>query len=157
MRNWNILPVALILTELACAPGPSDTAIFEQEVRQAEIDFDRAAADGDVDRFADLVAEDAVFFGATKLEGREAVVAAWQPFLAKNPALSLRWSPTDIEVSSSGDLGVSRGGYRLTQIAEDGSVSVGVGTFVTVWKRSEDGKWRAILDIGTPAQPAEAE
>ncbi|MCW8984745.1 MAG: nuclear transport factor 2 family protein, partial [Thermoanaerobaculales bacterium] len=96
-------------------------------------------------------------FGAKKIEGREAVVAAWQPFLEKNPALSLRWSPTDVEVASSGDLGVSRGDYRLTQIGEDASVSVGVGTFVTVWKRSEDGKWRAILDIGTPAQPVEAE
>lgn len=157
MTVRKLLPVVLILTGLACTPGIPETTVFEQEVRQAEIDFDRAAADGDVERFADMVAEDAVFFGATKLEGREAVVAAWQPFLEKNPALSLRWSPSHVEVSSSGDLGVSRGEYRLTQVAEDGSTSFGVGTFVTVWKRSEDGKWRAILDIGTPAQPAEGE
>ena len=157
MRNWKILPVALILAGLACAPAPPDSEVFEQEVRQAEIEFDRAVAEGDVDRFADSVAEEAVFFGGTTLEGREAVVAAWQPFLDQNSGLSLRWSPTNIEVSSSGDLGVSRGDYRLTQIADDGSVSVGVGTFVTVWKRSDDGKLRAILDIGTPAQPAEAE
>lgn len=157
MGNWKLLPVVLIVPGLACAPAPTDTAIFEEEVRQVEIDFDRAAAEGDVERFADMVAEDAVFFGGTTLEGREAVVAAWQPFLEKNPELSLRWSPSEVEVSSSGDLGVSRGDYRLTQVADDGSVSVGVGTFVTVWKRSEDGKWRAILDIGTPAQPAETE
>ena len=157
MRIWKLLPVFLILVGLACAPGRQDTAIFEQEIRQAEVEFDRAVAEGDVDRFADSVAEDAVFFGGTNLEGRDAVVAGWQPFFDQSSGLSLRWSPTNIEVSSSGDLGVSRGDYRLTQIAEDGSVSVGVGTFVTVWKRSADGKWRAILDIGTPAQPAEAE
>jgi len=157
MRIWKFSPVALILAGLACAPGAQDTAIFEQEVRQAEIEFDRAVAEGDVDRFADLVGEEAVFFGGTKLEGREAVVAAWQPFFDPDSGLSLRWSPDVVEVSSAGDLGVSRGNYRLTRIAEDGSVSVGVGTFVTVWKRSADGKWRAILDIGTPAQPAEAE
>jgi len=157
MRNWKYLPVALILVGLACAPAPPDVAVFEQEVRQAEIDFDRAATEGDVERFADMVAEDAVFFGGTTLEGREAVVAAWQPFLQKESGLSLRWSPSVIEAAESGDLGVSRGDYRLTQVAEDGSVSIGVGTFVTVWKRSDDGKLRAILDIGTPAQPAEAE
>jgi len=157
MKNWKFLPVFLILVGLACAPGRQDTAIFEQEVRQAEVEFDRAVAEGDVERFADSIAEDAVFFGGTTLEGRDAVVAAWQPFFDQSSGLSLRWSPTNIEVSSSGDLGVSRGDYRLTQVAEDGSVSVGVGTFVTVWKRSADGKWRAILDIGTPAQPAEAE
>jgi uncharacterized protein (TIGR02246 family) len=157
MRNWKSLAVALILVGLACTPAPPDTAIFEQEVRQAEFEFDLATAEGDVERFADLVAEDAVFFGATAHKGREAVVAAWQPFFDPESRLSLRWSPTDVEVAASGDLGVSRGEYRLTQVAEDGSVSVGVGTFVTVWKRSDDGKLRAILDIGTPAQPAEAE
>lgn len=151
------LAVSTFMTALACAPAPTDIAVFEEEVRQAETEFDRAAAEGDIDRFADMVAEDAVFFGGTTLEGREAVVAAWRPFLDPNSNLRLRWSPTEVEVSSSGDLGVSRGDYRLTQIAEDGSISVGVGTFVTVWRRSADGKWRAILDIGTPAQPAEAD
>lgn len=142
---------------LACTPAPPDTHIFEQEVRQAEIDFDRSVAAGDVERFADLVAEDAVFYGASKLEGREAVVAAWRPLLEPDSGISLRWSPLVIDVSASGDLAVSRGEYRLTQVAEDGSISVGLGTFVTVWRRSDDGKWRAVLDIGTPPQPAGAE
>jgi uncharacterized protein (TIGR02246 family) len=156
MRNLKSAPVVLILVGLACTPAPPDVEIFEEEVRQAEIDFDRAAADGNIDRFADSIAEDAVFFGGTTLEGREAVVAAWKPFLDPDSGLSLRWSPTEVEVASSGDFAVSRGRYRLTRVAEDGSVSVGVGTFVTVWKRSDDDKWRAFLDIGTPAQPAEA-
>jgi uncharacterized protein (TIGR02246 family) len=149
-----ILIVMVIVMVTACAQAPPDTHIFEQEVRQAEIDFDRAVADGDVEGFADMLAEDAVFFGATKLEGREAVVAAWRPLLDPDSNISLRWSPSVVDVSASGDLGVSRGDYRLTQVAEDGSISVGVGTFVTVWRRSEDDKWRAILDIGTPPQPA---
>jgi ketosteroid isomerase-like protein len=157
MRVMKAMAVVLISGVLACAPAPPDTAAFEQELRQAETEFDRAVADGDVERFADMVAEDAVFFGASTLEGREAVVAAWRPLLDPDSGVSLRWSPSVVEVSASGDLGVSRGDYRLTQIAEDGSISVGVGTFVAVWKRSEDGKWRAILDIGTPPQPAEAE
>jgi ketosteroid isomerase-like protein len=132
MTIWRTLALASIMTALACAPAPPDVAIFEEEVRQAEIDFDRANADGDIDRFADLVAEDAVFFGGTTLEGREAVVAAWQPFLDPDSGLSLRWSPSVVEVSESGDLGVSRGDYRLTQVAEDGSVSVGVSDVKTL-------------------------
>jgi uncharacterized protein (TIGR02246 family) len=157
MRILNTLAVVVISSVLGCAPAPPDMEALEHEVRQAEIAFDRAVADGDVERFADMVAEDAVFYGATKLEGREAVVAAWSPLLDPESGISLRWSPSVVEVAASGDLGVSRGDYRLTQVAEDGSISVGVGTFVTVWRRSEDGKWRAILDIGTPPQPAGAE
>jgi len=157
MRILMVMMAVVISTVLACAPAPPDTEIFESEVRQAEIEFDRAVADGDVEGFADMVAEDAVFFGSSTLEGREAVVAAWRPLLDPDSGVSLRWSPSVVEVSASGDLAVSRGDYRLTQIAEDGSISVGVGTFVTVWKRSEDGKWRATLDIGTPPQPAKAE
>ena len=126
---------------------------FEEEVRQAEIAFDRAVADGDIEGFADMVAEDAVFYGTSTLEGREAVVAAWRPLFDEDSGVTLRWRPTDIDVASSGDLAVSQGDYRLTRVADDGSISVGAGRFVTVWQRSEDGMWRAILDIGTPPQP----
>jgi len=48
----------------------------QQEVRQAEIEFDRAVAEGDIDRFADLIAEDAVFIGATTLSRAENL---WSP------------------------------------------------------------------------------
>jgi len=154
---WRLLPLVLF-AGIACAPSSTDPAILEQEVRQADVDFDRALADGDAERFADLVADDAVFFGnTTLLEGREAVVRGWAPFLDQDSGLALRWSPTEVEVAASGDLGFTRGDYRRTQIAEDGSVLVGVGSYVSIWRRSEDGKWRAILDIGTPAKPAEAE
>jgi len=157
MRGMKYLAVVLVIDGLACAPAPPDIHVYEHEVREAEIAFDRAVADGDVEGFADMVAEDAVFFGASKLEGRKAIVAAWSPLLEPDSNINLRWSPSVVEVSASGDLGVSRGDYRLTQVADDGSISVGVGTFVTVWKRSDDGKWRAVLDIGTPPQPAGAE
>jgi uncharacterized protein (TIGR02246 family) len=147
----------MVVLGLACAPGGTDIAVIEQEVRQAEIEFARAAADGDLERFADSIAEDAVFFGATKLEGRDAVVAAWKPLLDPDSGVSIRWSPEVVEVAASGDLGVSRGGYRLTQVAEDGTETVLGGTFVTTWRKSSDGKWRAILDIGTPGQPVQGE
>jgi uncharacterized protein (TIGR02246 family) len=157
MRISKALVGVVIAAAWACSPAQPDIATSREEVRQAEIAFDRAVAAGDVEAFADSIAEDAVFYGATKLVGRDAVVAAWQPFFDPDSGLSLRWGPDEVDVSASGDLAVSRGEYRLTRIAEDGSVSVGVGTFVTVWKRSEDGRWRAKLDIGTPAQPVEAE
>lgn len=157
MRISKALVGAVIAATWACAPAENDIAAFAEEVRQAEIAFDRAVAEGDLNAFADSIAEDAVFYGGKKLVGRDAVVEAWQPFFDPDSGLSLRWGPDEVDVSASGDLGVSRGGYRLTRIAEDGTVSVGVGTFVTVWKRSEDGRWRAMLDIGTPAQPVEAE
>jgi ketosteroid isomerase-like protein len=147
-----------MLVGSGCAPAPPDHMDLERELRQSDVDFDRTVADGDIKRFADLIAEDAVFFGATApIEGREAVVKAWSPFFDPESGISLRWSPKKVEVGSSGNLGVTRGEYRSTRIAEDGSISVGVGFYVTVWRRSEDGKWRAILDIGTPPQAAGAD
>jgi ketosteroid isomerase-like protein len=157
MKTKDALLPLLILVGFACSPAPPNSTIFEQELRQADVEFDRAVVDGDIDRFSDLIAENAVFYGAgSPLEGREAIVEAWQPFLDPDSGLSLRWSPTAVEVGSAGDLGVTRGDYRSTRISEDGSISVGVGFYVTVWKRSEDGKWRAVLDIGTPPQPAQS-
>ena len=157
MRNWGLLTAVLLVCGPACAPAPPESTIFEQELRQADIEFDRAVAEGNIKAFADLIAEDAVFFGATNpVEGRDAVVAAWRPFLDPDSGLTLRWSPTEVEVGSSGDLGVTRGNYRSTRVAEDGSISFGVGFYVTVWRRSEDARWRAILDIGTPPQPAKS-
>jgi len=136
-----------------CGPKQPDMAALEDEVRQADIAFDRAVAEGDLESFAALVAEDAVFFGSGLTEGRDAVVADWAPLFDEDSGTNLSWTPLAVEVASSGDLAVSRGDFRLTTTAEDGTVTVRGGSYVSAWRRSDDGRWRAILDIGTPAEP----
>jgi ketosteroid isomerase-like protein len=151
-----VLFVSLICfcVNLGCRPGPIDLESVREAVRQADVDFDLACAAKDRDRWAELVADDAVFFGGSgTIEGREAVVAAWAPTLDPDGPATLRWQPVAVEVSGSGDLGYTRGNYQLTVRAEDGSESESTGSYVSIWRKSaEDGKWRAVLDIGTPPE-----
>jgi len=66
----------------AAAPLPSanDLAAVAAEVKASEIAFARTMADRKLDKFADFVAEDAVFNGRSAQIGRSAVVEAWKRF-----------------------------------------------------------------------------
>jgi ketosteroid isomerase-like protein len=55
----------------------------------------------------------------------------------------LSWEPKGGEVSKSGDLGYTYGVYELKD-----SVNTQKGTYVTVWKRQANGKWKFVLDSG---------
>lgn len=54
------------------------------------------------------------------------------------------WSPQAGDVSSSGDLGFTYGVYELRTDTERQT-----GTYVTVWRRNKEGRWRYVLDAGT--------
>ncbi len=56
---------------------------------------------------------------------------------------TLTWKPSSAEISSSGDLGFTYGIYSLQM--NDTSLS---GTYVSIWKKQADGKWKFILDTG---------
>ena len=42
------------------------------------------------------------------------------------------------------------GRYVRTQITAAGDTTIAEGAYTTVWKRGEDGVWRAVLDLGVP-------
>ena len=154
MRNPGVITLFLVaLATVGCTPQKMDLVELREEVKAADIEFDEAVASMDRQRFADLVAEDAVFYSPKPVEGREAVVADWAPFFDPDSGVSLRWHPVAAEVAASGDLGLTRGVYELTRTTEDGAVSKGAGSYVTVWRRSTGGKWQALVDIGTPSEP----
>ena len=56
---------------------------------------------------------------------------------------TLTWKPHAAEASSSGDLGFTYGVYSL--MLPDTTLS---GTYVSIWKKQNDGKWKFILDTG---------
>jgi len=61
---------------------------------------------------------------------------------------TLTWEPLFAKISASGDLGYTYGLYKITDKITD-SIT-GDGTYVTIWQKKSDGKWKALLDTGNP-------
>jgi ketosteroid isomerase-like protein len=143
---------------VACQPCQESVDAAREEIRRADIELDLAAGEKDLERFTDLIDEEAVFYGAQEIhEGRAAVVQNWAQLFDPEGRTTLRWQPIDVKVARSGDLGYTRGQYQLATVGEDGSATRASGSYVTIWRKSaEDGRWRAVLDIGTPPQPESA-
>lgn len=57
----------------------------------------------------------------------------------------MQWIPRDGSVSNSGDMGYTYGTYELYPKAKD---TVLYGTYVSIWKKQADGKWKFVLDSG---------
>ena len=58
---------------------------------------------------------------------------------------SMTWEPMGGSVAKSGDLGYTFGVYLLKFKNKD---SVQKGTYVSVWKKQADGKWKFVVDSG---------
>jgi uncharacterized protein (TIGR02246 family) len=153
IRQLTVLGLLLAGVAFGCQTRVENVV---EEVIQADVDFDRAMADADLERFAEMVAPDAVFFGGGIIEGRDAVARGWAPFFEPDAPVSLRWRPVHGEVAGSGDLGYTWGEFTRTVRDGEGLEAVFSGSYVTVWRRGDDGRWRAVLDIGTPPEPVQS-
>jgi ketosteroid isomerase-like protein len=58
---------------------------------------------------------------------------------------TLSWEPRNAEVAKSGEMGYTYGIYAMRPKAKD---TVIYGTYVSVWKKQQDGKWKLLLDTG---------
>jgi ketosteroid isomerase-like protein len=57
----------------------------------------------------------------------------------------MTWEPKHATLSSSGDLGYTYGVYSLKPKDAD---TVIYGSYVTIWRRQPDGKWKFVLQSG---------
>jgi len=60
-------------------------------------------------------------------------------------AYTLKWQPHDAFVSKSADLGYTYGIYALNPKSSDTTL---YGTYVSIWKKQANGKWKFVLDTG---------
>jgi ketosteroid isomerase-like protein len=129
-----------------------DVEAAKHAIRIADLELAKAVADRSLKTFLMLVDDDAVFFGKDMARGKEAVSKAWLPFFTDR-TLFLKWHPTQVEVSSSGDLGYSIGEYERISRDSSGNPATAAGNYVSIWRKQPDGKWKVVLDIGTPGTP----
>lgn len=149
----SVLTGTIALTAVAAlaaqVPQNSDEAAA---LLAADTAFNQAVADRNLDRFLDLVAEDATFAGGgAPLHGRDAVRAGWARYFAPDgPTLS--WAPETARVLEAGrDVGVTTGTWVLRTRNAAGQPAESRGDYLTVWRKHPDGAWRAVFDIGSAA------
>ncbi len=60
----------------------------------------------------------------------------------KDTGFTMFWKPSNAVVASSGDLGYTYGVYEIKSSVIDTSL---YGTYVSIWKKQDDGKWKFVL------------
>lgn len=60
----------------------------------------------------------------------------------KDTGYTMQWKPSDAVVAASGDLGYTYGVYQIKPSLADTAF---YGTYVSIWKKQTDGKWKFVL------------
>jgi len=144
--------IALLAAACAHAAAPlpaSELEALAKEVSAAETAFAKTMADRRVDRFAEFIAEDAVFHGPALQVGRAAIVEKWRPLFEK-PEAPFSWGPDLVTVAADGRSALSTGPVRDPQ----GRIG---SRFMTIWEKGADGRWRVAVDQGVDIGPCPAD
>ena len=164
-RSLLLLSAAALLLPACQAAEKSANAVEANSTAAADVGAEEQAIRGQVDRWLQLVkAKDAAGIAALYAEdgavmppnapigkGRAAIEQAWASTM-QTPGFDLTFVPDQIIVSSSGDMALDRGTYRLA-IAPGGTAQTDTGKYVVVWRKIGS-EWKAAADIFNSDLPA---
>ena len=119
-----------------------DTVAKKESLLQADKDFSALSATKGLRKaYLDNIDSNGVLLRPNELPiaGADAV-----DFIIglKDTGFSMSWKPSNAQVAASGELGYTFGVYEIKSSVIDTSL---FGTYVTIWKKQPDGKWKFVL------------
>ena len=154
-----------MLTTIGCNDTTSATGNHDADVqalKDNETQWNKDFEAKDAEKLTAHYTDDAVLMntGSPASSGKEAIRKALKEMVA-DPALSLKFHASQVEVAKSGDLAYTQGTYALT-VTDPASKKIinDKGTYVTVYKKQADGTWKAAQDAaiseGAPPCPSQS-
>ena len=142
---FKLFIITLLITSLTGCPNSqlNKEATWRNEIIKTDKEFSKASSTGGMKKaFIDYMDDDGILLRPNHppIVGANAI-----EFLTEqnDSSYTLTWSPSAATVSESGDLGYSYGIYNLH--LQDTTLQ---GTYVSIWKKQKDGKWKFVLDSG---------
>ena len=152
MRYWIVAGAAALV--VACNVGVR-LERDQQELAATDRAFSDATADRGVDGWVEYFAEDgSMVIEGGMVTGPDSIRALMGPVFG-DTNYTLTWDPVEADVSAARDLGYTRGRYLSQRRLDGGLVINSRGSYVTIWRRQDDGNWKVTLDIGTPDGPSD--
>ncbi len=147
MRQILTIVFLSILCLQSCMESPTQNmAKWRSEIMAVEKKFnDLAQEKGLAVAFEKYAAPTGVIRKGGKVIQGPKAIREWYENDSR-PGETLTWKPDFIDVSSSGDMAYTYGGYVFTTIDSTGAKKENTGTFHTVWKRQPDGNWKFVWD-----------
>ena len=161
MKLLHIAPAiaGLLLLLNGCGDSAADTrAADTKAIKDIETQWNADFKAKDVDKLAAHYTADAVLMSpgapaASTDDARKALIKA----ITADPAGSLSFQATSVEVSKSGDIAATRGTYTMTMTDPSTKKAINDhGSYVTVYKKQADGSWKAFSDINVSDVPPQA-
>jgi ketosteroid isomerase-like protein len=149
---WSLFVLIPVMAATACHARDEttvDLTTLEHRLLQLDREFDADCAERGSAAWVERFAPDGQLVSGSEVVVGPAAVGEAVAVL-DTPEVTLRWEPTEATVATSGDLGYTRGRYRRTVSPPGGEPTSSTGSYLTVWKKLEDGRWAIALDIGSP-------
>jgi ketosteroid isomerase-like protein len=152
------MPFILLIFFFSCTVKKREDAIDMRSEKAKLIQADKAFSDlsekeGMKNAFLEYIDSNGVLLKADHMPiiGAGAIDYLIQ---VSDTAFTLNWQPQHAFVSKSADLGYTYGIYALHSNTRD---TVLYGTYVSIWKKQADGKWKFVLDSGNEGIGDEAQ
>ena len=154
------LAVSITGCNTAPPPAPDTHDADVKAISDTEGQMLKDWAAKDADKVASHYADDAVLMtpGGSPVNGKDLIAKSAKEMVA-DPALSLTFQASKVEVAKSGDIGYTLGSYKMTMTNPATHKPMDDhGSYVTTYRKQADGSWKAVADIATsevpPAPPA---
>jgi uncharacterized protein (TIGR02246 family) len=140
-----LLAVLMPLTSVPARAG-AEMSAEAKALAKLDDDWSAAAATRDAKRVASFYADDAIAYPPNEpvAVGKAAAEKVWAAYFA-DPSYNLSWKTTHAEVT--GTIGYTAGTYEDSYKGPDGKKVQGKGKYLCVWKKQNDGTWKAIRDM----------
>jgi ketosteroid isomerase-like protein len=140
-----------VLFALAACEREEDVGGARVAIRAADLAFAKATKERGVEGWVEYFADSGVqVTPGRNVVGKAAIRELMSAELGDTVHL-LSWHPTSAEVSKDGDLGYTIGRWEWGP--RSGGAPARRGTYVTIWRKEADRRWRVMLDVGN-ADPA---
>ncbi len=149
MKNWLIVGIILVISSCNFLDKKPTQSSDQLKAKQSMMDADKAFSKlceekGMRKAFIEYIDDKGVLLrpGKMPIVGADAIDFLTQ---VEDKSFSLSWEPKGAMIAKSGDLGFTYGIYSMKTEPAD---SLQKGTYVSIWKKNDDGSWKFVLDTG---------
>ena len=144
------LNALVLMAALLAACNPPNLEQERQALLAADMAFAEEVAQGGAEAWGSYFAEGGRWHTSEGWRiGRDAILEFAEQLFA-DESVQFSWRPEVAEVAYYGDMGYTIGTYKFVRIGPDGEFVRMDGTYVTIWRKQNDGSWKVAVDIGNP-------